>query len=114
MDKATLTLMGRLRDELAYTDFSRGAIYRAQLWFEGLTDHPQDKHDPRWRAQMAGALAQQFTRQAGSPKLAREIVEFVCETIDPEHPRTAIGQFLAVSEFFARPERSRHEKEALA
>ncbi|WP_200182213.1 type III-B CRISPR-associated protein Cas10/Cmr2 [Ectothiorhodospira mobilis] len=114
MDRATLTLMGRLRDELAHTDFSRGAIYRAQLWFEGLTDRPQDKRDPRWRAQMAGALAQQFTRQAGSGALAREIVDFVCDTIDPAQPRTAIGQFLAVSEFFARPERIRPYEEALA
>ena len=114
LDRSTVTLMGRLRDELAYTQFSRGAIYRAQLWFEGLTDRAEDIHDPRWRAQMTGALAQQFTRQEGRAALAREIVDFVCDVIQPTQPRTAIGQFLSVTEFFARPERISQDMEASA
>ena len=110
-ERATLTLMARLRDELAHTNFSRGALYRAQLWFEGLTDRPQDTHDRRWRTQMAGALAWQFTRQSGSADLARDIVDFICDTFAPEQPRTAIQEFMAVSEFFARPERITRSEE---
>jgi CRISPR-associated protein Cmr2 len=103
-----LQLMKQLRDELAETGFSRGAIYRAQLWFEGLTDDKADAAEPgsRWREQMAGALAAQFTRQKGSAELAHEIVDYVCDVIRPDHPKTALENFLATAEFFARESRS--------
>lgn len=100
-----LALVKRLRDELALTDFSRGAIYRAQLWFEGLTDNQSDTTDPVWRAQMAGALAHQFNRQKGNPEVAREIVDYVCDIVRPERPKTTLEHFLATAEFFARESR---------
>ena len=54
---SALRLMKNLRDELAQTSFSRGAIFRAQLWFEGLTDAPGDRADARHGAtQVAGSL----------------------------------------------------------
>jgi CRISPR-associated protein Cmr2 len=100
-----LRLMKRLRDELALTDFSRGAIYRSQLWFEGLTDNRDDIKNERWRAQMAGSLAYQFNRQKGDPEVAREVVDFVCDVIQPDKPKTALENFLSTAEFFARESR---------
>ena len=53
--------MKRLRDELAQTDFSRGAIYRAQQWFEGMTEWPEAGPKPwssgasKWRAPWRGS-----------------------------------------------------------
>ena len=47
-----ITSVMRLAKELAYTDFSRGAIYRAQLWLEGLTDDEDDVRSERWKAQL--------------------------------------------------------------
>jgi CRISPR-associated protein Cmr2 len=104
--QSALALMKRLAQELANTAFSRGAIYRAQMWFEGLTDEPGDAKSERWRAQMASSLAYQFTRQQGSAELARAVVDFVCEVMQPQHPRTAIDHFLVTSEFFARESRA--------
>ncbi len=66
VETSALGLMKDLRDELAKTSFSRGAIFRAQLWFEGITDGPGDIGNERWRAQLAGSLAYQFDRQAGA------------------------------------------------
>jgi CRISPR-associated protein Cmr2 len=111
---SALALMRRLRDELAHTGFSRGAIYRAQLWFEGLTDEAKDAQDPRWRAQMAGSLAYQFDRQKGTPQVARDVVDFVCEVIQPDHPKTALENFLVTAEFFARESRTKppHREDA--
>ncbi|MBI3935955.1 MAG: type III-B CRISPR-associated protein Cas10/Cmr2 [Betaproteobacteria bacterium] len=103
--RSALALMKNLRDELAFTDFSRGAIYRAQLWFEGLTDDAKDIQDNRWRAQMAGSLAWQFDRQKGTPEVARDVVDFVCDVMKPETPKTALENFLATAEFFARESR---------
>lgn len=109
---SALRLMKDLRDELARTSFSRGAIYRAQLWFGGLTDERGDKDDTRWRAQLAGSLAYQFDRQnkneAGKRRvaqLAREIVDFICDVVGPEHPLSALDNFLVTAEFFARESR---------
>ncbi|MGS0758671.1 hypothetical protein ACVBEH_30425, partial [Roseateles sp. GG27B] len=64
--KSALALMKRLAAMLAGTAFSRGAIYRAQLWFEGLTDDEADGQDAVWRERMSSSLAFQFERQAGS------------------------------------------------
>ena len=97
--------MNRLAQELANTQFSRGAIYRAQLWFEGLTDDAADARSATWRAQMASSLAYQFKRQKGSADLARQVVDHVCDVMQPIHPRTAIDNFLVASEFFAREAR---------
>lgn len=107
-ERSALGLMKRLAAMLAGTSFSRGAIFRAQLWFEGLSDEPfLDKpQEQLWRAQMAGSLAYQFERQQGSEALAREIVDFICDVAKPSKPRTAIENFLVTSEFFAREARS--------
>lgn len=106
-ERSGLALMKRVAEELAATDFSRGAIYRAQLWFEGLTDNRRDsERGSTWREQMAGTLAYQFGRQKGHPELAREVVNFICDVIGPEHPLTTINNFLTTSEFFAREARS--------
>ncbi len=98
--------MKQLAEQLALTDFSRGAIYRAQLWFEGLTDDASDIKNTRWRDQMTTSLAYQFSRQKGDPDVARRVVNFVCDVIKPQHPRTAIDNFLVTSEFFAREARA--------
>lgn len=110
---SALRLMKDLRDELAQTSFSRGAIFRAQLWFEGITDEPGDNVDTRWRAQVAGSLAYQFDRQnrdeAGKRRvaqLARDAVDFVCDVIRPAQPRTALENLLVTTEFFARESRT--------
>jgi len=106
-ESSALALMKRVAENLAATGFSRGAIYKAQVWFEGLTDNKEDaQKGSRWRAQMAGTLAYQFDRQGGPEKLAREVVDFVCDVMQPEHPRTAIDHFLVTSEFFAREARA--------
>ncbi len=106
---SALRLLKDLRDELAQTSFSRGAIFRAQLWFEGITDAPGDLADGLWRAQVAGSLAYQFDRQnrdeAGKARvaqLARDAVDFVCDVIRPGHPKTALENLLVTAEFFAR------------
>lgn len=103
--RSALALMKQLATRLALTDFSRGAIYRAQLWFEGLTDNEADAQSPVWRDQMASSLAHQFSRQRGDAAVARQVVDFVCEVIKPKHPRAAIESFLVTSEFFAREAR---------
>lgn len=109
-----LRLMKDLRDELSLTSFSRGAIYRAQLWFEGITDEPGDIADPRWRAQLAGSLAHQFDRQNRDPegkrrvaRLARDAVDYICNVVQPERPRTELENLLVTAEFFARESRVR-------
>lgn len=109
---SALRLMKDLRDELAQTSFSRGAIYRAQLWFEGMTDEQGDNDDERWRAQLAGSLAYQFDRQNKDAdgkqrvaQLARDAVDYVCDVIRPEHPKTALENLLVTAEFFARESR---------
>ena len=102
--------MKQLAEQLALTAFSRGAIYKAQLWFEGLTDDAKDAKSPIWRAQMASSLAYQFNRQKGSEELAHSVVAFVCDVIHPAHPKTAIENFLVTSEFFAREARSFNDK----
>ncbi len=97
--------MKQLAEQLALTDFSRGAIYSAQLWFEGLTDDAKDakarpggrKWPPRWPTSSNARKA--------SAELARQVVDFVCDVMHPEHPRTAIDNFLVTSEFFAREAR---------
>jgi CRISPR-associated protein Cmr2 len=104
--RSALALMKRLAKELANTGFSRGAIYKAQLWFEGLTDDAKDAKSETWRAQMASSLAYQFTRQSGTAELAREVVAYVCDIIQPARPKTAIENFLVTSEFFAREARA--------
>lgn len=104
--QSALALMKQLAEQLALTDFSRGAIYRAQLWFEGLTDDKADAQDPRWREQMTSSLAHQFSRQKGDKEVARKVVSFVCDVMKPTHPRTAIDHFLVTSEFFARESRT--------
>ena len=101
---SALALMKKVADHLAGTDFSRGAIYRAQLWFEGLTDGPTDAA-PHWRDQMTETLAAQFERQGSYRELAREVVNYVCDVMRPEKPKTAIENFLVTSEFFAREAR---------
>jgi len=105
VELSALGLMKHLRNQLAFTDFSRGAIYRAQLWFEGLTDDAKDAQNKHWRDQMAGALAAQFSRQKGNPEVARELVDFVCNVVQPERPRTTIENLLVTCEFFARESR---------
>jgi CRISPR-associated protein Cmr2 len=55
-------------------------------------------------------LAYQFKRQKGSAELARQVVDFVCDVMQPHHPKTAIENFLVTSEFFAREARSFHDK----
>ncbi len=123
--QSALALMKQLAEQLALTDFSRGAIYRAQLWFEGLTDNPADAQDKRWREQMALSLAQQFKRQTKGEtheaciqrrevvgNLAHAVVSFVCDVMQPAHPRTAIDHFLVTSEFFARESRVFQERAA--
>ena len=104
--QSALALMKRLAQELANTGFSRGAIYKAQLWFEGLTDDAKDAKNEQWRAQMASSLAYQFTRQKGSAELAHAVVNYVCDIIQPAHPKIAIENFLVTSEFFAREARA--------
>jgi CRISPR-associated protein Cmr2 len=104
--QSALALMKQLAEQLALTDFSRGAIYKAQLWFEGLTDDAQDAKSAVWRAQISTSLAYQFKRQKGSAELARQVVDFVCDVMHPAHPKTAIENFLVTSEFFAREARS--------
>jgi CRISPR-associated protein Cmr2 len=103
--RSALALMKKVSDHLAGTDFSRGAIYRAQLWLEGLPESPTPA-TPYWRDQMAETLAAQFERQGGYRELAREVVDFVVEVIRPEKPKTTIEHFLVTSEFFAREARS--------
>lgn len=105
---ATLVLMRRLAEALAGTEFSRGAIYRAQLWFAGLTDGPEDDvgMGAVWRERVAEALAFQFNRQNGSAQLARDIVAHVCDVMKPERSLKAIEDLLVTSEFFAREARS--------
>jgi CRISPR-associated protein Cmr2 len=107
VEASALRLMKRLRDELALTDFSRGAIYRAQQWFQGLTEWPEDGQTrEQWTDQMARSLAHQFERQQGPRELAGEIVRFVVETIRPDVGlRTLIENFLTTAEFFARESR---------
>jgi CRISPR-associated protein Cmr2 len=113
--KSALALMKLLATKLALTDFSRGAIYRAQLWFEGLTDNAQDCKNPLWKAQMAQSLAVQFYRQKGDAAVAHQIVDFICDVMRPERPKAAIENFLVTSEFFAREARAfRPDKSALA
>jgi CRISPR-associated protein Cmr2 len=104
--QTALSLMKQLAQQLALTDFSRGAIYRAQLWFEGLTDDAADAKSAVWREQMAASLAYQFSRQKGDPVVARRVVDFVCDVIQPQHPRSAIDNLLVTSEFFAREARA--------
>ena len=134
--QSALALMKQLAEQLALTDFSRGAIYRAQLWFEGLSEHPLDgfladlpaaerkqflvdlenkKPDAierekaiskSWRDQTASSLAYQFNRQKGDAAVARRVVDFVCDVMKPPNPKTAIDSFLVTSEFFARETRS--------
>ncbi len=104
--QSALSLMKELAQQLALTDFSRGAIYRAQLWFEGLTDDAGDAKTPAWRDQMTSSLAHQFSRQKGDPAVARQVVNFVCDVMQAQHPRTAIDSFLVTSEFFARETRA--------
>ena len=104
--QSALALMKKLADALAKTAFSRGAIYDAQLWFAGLTDNPSDRTSAVWRAQITASLAYQFDRKSGVAATARQVVDFVCDVIQPKHPRTAIEDFLIASEFFAREARS--------
>ena len=104
--QSALALMKQLAKQLALTDFSRGAIYRAQLWFEGLTDNASDAKNPAWRDQMASSLSAQFKRQGGDAAVARRVVDFVCDVMKPRQPKTAIDNFLVTSEFFARETRS--------
>ena len=104
--QSALALMKQLATQLALTDFSRGAIYRAQLWFEGLSDNASDAANPFWREQMSRSLAHQFNRQKGDAAVAHRVVDFVCKVMKPQHPKTAIENFLVSSEFFAREARS--------
>ena len=104
--QSALALMKQLASQLALTDFSRGAIYRAQLWFEGLTDNAQDAQTPAWRDQISNSLGFQFNRQKGDAAVARRVVDFVCDVMKPQHPKTEIENFLVTSEFFAREARS--------
>jgi len=106
VDRSSLALMKRLAQELAQTAFSRAALYKAQIWFEGLTDRAEDRDSPLWRNQMAGALAYQFDRQNGNRQTAQEVVDFVCDIIRPQYPRTQIENFLMAAEFFAREGRA--------
>jgi CRISPR-associated protein Cmr2 len=108
--QSAMALMKQLAEQLAMTAFSRGAIYKAQLWFEGLTDDAKDVKNEVWRDQMASSLAYQFNRQKGSAELAHQVVAFVCDVMQPKHPKTAIENFLVTSEFFAREARSFGDK----
>lgn len=108
--RSALALMKQLAEQLALTDFSRGAIYKAQLWFEGLTDDAKDAKSEVWKAQISSSLAYQFKRQKGSSELARQVVDFVCDVMQPANPKTAIENFLVTSEFFAREARSFQDK----
>ena len=110
--RSALALMKQLAEQLALTDFSRGAIYKAQLWFEGLTDDASDAKSEAWKAQMTSSLAYQFKRQKGSAELARQVVDFVCNVVQPAQPKTALENFLVTSEFFAREARSFQAKAA--
>ena len=112
--QSALALMKQLAEQLALTDFSRGAIYKAQLWFEGLTDDAKDAKSEVWKAQISSSLAYQFKRQKGSAELARKVVDFVCNVMQPAHPKTAIENFLVTSEFFAREARCFKDKAAAA
>lgn len=114
-DHSGLVLMRRLAQMLAGTAFSRGAIYRAQLWFAGLPEGPLSAQSAAaWREQVAGTLAFQFKQQSGSSEelakaaaeLARDIVAYVCDVMKPARPLSAIDDFLVTSEFFAREARS--------
>ena len=104
--QSALALMKQLAEQLALTDFSRGAIYRAQLWFEGLTDDGHDAKNASWRDQMTTSLVAQFKRQGGDAAVARRVVDFVCDVMKPPHPKSAIDNFLVTSEFFARETRA--------
>ncbi len=104
LERSALALMKRLAHELAQTDFSRGAIYRAQLWFEGLTETPTPA--AHWREQMAASLAFQFHRQKGNPQTARDIVDFVCDVIGSGDPKSTVNNFMVAAEFFAREARA--------
>lgn len=104
--QSALALMKKLADALAKTAFSRGAIYDAQLWFAGLTDNLSDLTSAVWRAQITASLTYQFDRKSGDAATARQVVDFVCDVIQPKHPRTAVENFLVASEFFAREARS--------
>ena len=112
--QSALALMKQLAEQLALTDFSRGAIYKAQLWFEGLSDDAKDAKSEAWKSQMASSLAYQFKRQKGSAELARQVVDFVCTVMQPAQPKTALENFLVTSEFFAREARSFKEKAVAA
>jgi len=114
VESSALRLLKGLRDELAQTRFSRGAIFRAQLWFEGLTEWPDESQTlAQWSEQMAGSLAKQFERQQGPRELASEIVRFVVEVIRPEPKqaglKTTIENFLVTAEFFARESRVKNQ-----
>ncbi|MEI8323915.1 MAG: type III-B CRISPR-associated protein Cas10/Cmr2 [Betaproteobacteria bacterium] len=104
--QSALALMKKLADALAKTAFSRGAIYDAQLWFAGLTDNQADAKNTVWRAQITASLAYQFDRKSGDAATAKQVVDFVCDVIQPKQPRTAVEDFLVASEFFAREARS--------
>ncbi len=104
-EETALRLMSAFAHQLAATDFSRGAIYRAQLWFAGLTDNRADGQDPLWRQQVACSLARQFERQKGAADLAQRVVKYVCDVIRPEHPLSAIESLMVTAEFFAREAR---------
>jgi CRISPR-associated protein Cmr2 len=110
--QSALALMKQLAEQLALTDFSRGAIYKAQLWFEGLTDDTKDAKSKTWRDQMTSSLAYQFSRQKGDKEVARQVVDFICDVMQPQHPKTAIENFLVTSEFFAREARAFKEQAA--
>ena len=106
VSRSALALLRELAAALAGTSFSRGALYIAQQWFDGLTDSAADVDSNEWRSQMTGALSYQFERQQGERRLAREIVDFVCEVMRPAQPRTAIENFLMTAEFLAREGRA--------
>jgi CRISPR-associated protein Cmr2 len=55
---------------------------------------------------MATSLAHQFNRQKGDAAVARRVVDFVCDVMKPQYPKTAIENFLVTSEFFAREARA--------
>lgn len=104
--ESALRLMSEFAHQLAATDFSRGAIYNAQLWFAGLTDNSADSPDPLlWREQVASSLARQFERQQGAAELAKRVVDYVCDVICPKHPLSALESLMVTAEFFAREAR---------
>ena len=104
--QSALALMKKLADQLALTTFSRGAIYDAQLWFAGLTDNELDAKNLLWRQQITASLAFQFDRKSGDAATAKQVVDYICDVIQPIKPRTAVEDFLITSEFFAREARS--------